>query len=247
MTSNPQRRRRATTKRLQVVASALLPEVDRRLHKVYRTAPLGNKCNPLDELVFIQLSIRTREAAYHSTYRNLRRLLRGSWHRLHDLPASQCHSALAEGGMAATKRKRLLRTFALLKLQFGRVTLAPLRHLGDNDAERVLRRLPGVGAKVARCILLYSLGRSVLPVDTHTFRVLSRIGLVPKGLSHRGSHDLLNAITPRSLRGRLHINLVHHGRAICTSAQPRCTACALLDLCPYGQTLRHTPANRTFN
>src|SRR5688572_32534087 len=38
--------------------------VDEKLRRRYKTAPLGNKANPLDELIYIQLSVRTREDIY---------------------------------------------------------------------------------------------------------------------------------------------------------------------------------------
>jgi endonuclease III len=209
------------------------------LRRAYLTAPLGNKSNPLDELVYIQLSIRTREGAYQETYRALRRLVRGSWQRLASLPTTDVQSALTAGGMARMKHRRLLTTFELLSARFGRVTLSPLRRMSDSDAEGVLRSLPGVGPKVARCVLLYSLGRNVFPVDSHCYRVLGRLGLVPPGLGHRGSHDLLNALVPPRLRGRLHVNLVHHGRSVCLPTNPRCHGCVLRDICPMG---RATPS-----
>ena len=47
-----------------VQALDLIPEVSRRLQRRYRSASLGNKANPLDELIYIQLTVRTREGAY---------------------------------------------------------------------------------------------------------------------------------------------------------------------------------------
>ena len=61
---------------------------------------------------------------------------------------------------------------------FGRPTLAPLKRLSDMEVEGVLLSLPGVGVKVARCVLLYSLRRDVFPVDTHCWRVTCRLGWV---------------------------------------------------------------------
>ena len=41
------------------------------------------------------------------------------------------------------------------------LTLDFLRDMADHEAERFLVSLPGVGPKSARCVLVYSLGRSV--------------------------------------------------------------------------------------
>ena len=41
-----------------------------------------------------------------------------------------------------------------------------------------LLKIPGVARKTALCIMLYSLGRQALPVDTHVWRVSRRLGWV---------------------------------------------------------------------
>ena len=42
---------------------------------------------------------------------------------------------------------------------------------------------PGVGRKTAACVLLFSYGRPDVPVDTHVYRVGTRLGLWPEGAS----------------------------------------------------------------
>lgn len=197
--------------------------------------PLGNKRNPLDELVFIQLSVRTPEREYEETYRAFRRLVGGRWERLLSLDAERAITVLRRGGMAHVKVHRLMETFSMLRVRFGRVTLAPLRAMSDADAEALLLGLPGVGKKVARCILLYSLDRDVFPVDTHCFRVLDRLRLVPPGRKYRNAHDDIQSLIPPPLRRSLHVNLVRHGRTTCTPRHPRCSSCVLLPCCPTGQ------------
>lgn len=215
-------------------AVTVLPRVDELLQAAYRTAPLGNKRNPLDELVYIQLSVRTREGAYRSTYPALRRLVGGVWERLLDVPIARSVEALNGGGMARVKLTRLRGTFLRIRGQFGRVSLAPLRAMSDTEAEIFLRTLPGVGPKVARCVLLYSLDRDVFPVDSHCRRVLARLGFLPAEVNVKASHDFLQALVPLRIRRSLHVNLVHHGREVCISGRPRCEQCALLSICPTG-------------
>jgi len=212
--------------------------VSERLERVYRSAPLGNKKNPLDELVYIQLSVRTRERAYQQTYAALRRLVGGSWARLLAVADDEAVCALAAGGMAVVKLRRLRSMFARIQERFGRVSLAPLRRMDDVAAEQFLRSLPGVGYKVARCVLLYSLDRDVFPVDAHCFRIMYRLGWVRPGLAYRQAHNQLQDFIPRGMRGRLHVNMVHHGRAVCVAGLPRCSECVLLDVCPTGRRSR---------
>jgi endonuclease III len=223
-------------------AEPCLAEVEMRLRAVYGKvqpghAPLGNKRNPVDELIFIQLSVRTREGTYNATYRALRRLLRGRWERLLSVPDSDALQAIGTGGMAGVKLARLRAQLLAIRERFGRLSLSPLRHLATEDADAFLQSLPGVGPKVSRCVLLYSLDRDVFPVDSNCHRVLNRLGLVPHAMHVKAAHDYLQELVPSGLRRSLHVNLVHHGRETCISGRPRCERCVLLSLCPTGQRL----------
>lgn len=220
-------------------SEALIRRVERDLRRAYGAVPkglavLGNKANPLDELVYIQLSVRTREETYTESYRQLRRLVDGKWGRLLDVSDARALGALGAGGMARVKLARLRAQFAHLQDAFGRVTLSPLGGMDDGQAETFLMRLPGVGPKVARCVLLYSLDRDVFPVDSNCLRVMKRLRLVPPTLDRRRAHDFAQGVVPKGLRRSLHVNLVRHGRQVCVVGSPRCNQCVLLDVCPTG-------------
>lgn len=114
----------------------------------------------------------------------------------------------------------------------------PLRRMRTEDAEELLRSMPGIGPKIARCVLLYSLGRDVFPVDSNCHRILRRLGFLPQHIDVKGSHDFLQRLVSQDIRRSLHVNFVHHGRSTCTIGVPHCDACTLLDLCPTGHRLR---------
>jgi endonuclease III len=215
--------------------TGLLREISYRLQQLHGTAPLGNKDDPLDELVFIQLSIRTREGAYNTAFERLRSACDGDWAKLGELPEQKVLSILGPGGMAAIKRQRLIDQLAMIVDAFGEASLEPLERMPTDAAERFLTSLPGVGPKTARCVLLYSLDRAVFPVDSHCLRTLDRLGYVPTGVDRKVAHDLIQDLVPRDIRHDLHVNLVHHGRTICVFGRPRCESCPVRELCPTGQ------------
>jgi endonuclease III len=220
-------------------AATVLQVVDTRLRSIYGdvrpgSAPLGNKRNPLDELIFIQLSVRTRESAYHTTYRALRALVERRWERLLILRDLDVLRELGTGGMASVKLARIRGQLQEIRREFGRYSLAPLRKRTTEQADAFLQSLPGVGPKVSRCVLLYSLDREVFPVDSNCFRILDRLGLIPGGTHPKAAHDPLQELTPPSIRRSLHVNLVRHGRDTCLPAEPRCARCVLLSICPTG-------------
>ena len=110
------------------------------------------------------------------------------------------------------------------------------------EARDYLRELPGVGRKTAACVLLFSYGRPDIPVDTHVFRVGSRLGLFRPGASFNEAHDemlRLVADDPEEAY-EVHVGLIRHGRRICTAREPRCGECPLLRLCPYGKARRRS-------
>ena len=80
------------------------------------------------------------------------------------------------------------------------------------------------------------LGRQVLPVDTHTARIATRLGLVASG-THLAIDRELSVVVPGPLRFDFHVNAVAHGRAVCRAVAPKCDECVLSSLCPVGRRL----------
>ncbi len=81
-------------------------------------------------------------------------------------------------------------------------------------------------------MLAFSLGRHVIPVDTHVHRVATRLGLVPARTSAERAHDVLAELIPPRLRVPMHVALIRHGRAVCKAGLPRCDRCVVQELCP---------------
>ena len=80
----------------------------------------------------------------------------------------------------------------------------------------------------------YSLGRDAFAVDTHVRRVFRHLGLVEsRGI--KADHDPFQDVVPAKLRSGLHVNLIHHGRAVCHSDKPACSDCVLVSWCKVGR------------
>jgi endonuclease III len=212
-----------------------LRRVDTILRGVHKTAPLGNKRDPLDELMFIQMTVRTRNAFSTGLYKRVKTEVGGKWGRLLGMPVREFRTLLRPAGMAKVKAGRLRGILSGIQQEFGKIALTPLKSMSDERAEEFLRSLPGVGPKVARCVLLYSLDRKVFPVDTHCRRIIRRFGLLPAQVDDRKSHDFLQRLVPPSIRHTLHVNLVHHGKRFCRPHHPLCGTCPLKRLCPTGR------------
>jgi endonuclease III len=152
-------------------------DVATSLRKRYRDFNHYNLKNPLDELLFIIRSTKTGEASYRSTYRSLKETF-PTHYKIAEAPAEYIAQPIVSGGLSNQKAKAIRNLFDIIVAKFGEPTLKPLRKMSEEDAEAFLLSLPGVGRKVARCVLMYSLGRQVFPVDTHCWRIARRLGWV---------------------------------------------------------------------
>lgn len=205
-----------------------------KLHNVYGSPSHANKENPMDELIFIVLSQMTTHKALVRVYDRLKSEY-DDWQGLSVTSISKLKDLIRNAGLA-DRRAAQIKTIAVkIKKEFGSVNLESLRLWSDPEVERYLVSLPGVGVKTAKCVMLFSLGRKVLPVDTHVSRIARRLGLVS---SHNNSH-LEEIVAPKD-RYRFHVNMVAHGRTTCRAVRPRCMDCCLQTVCSYRRENRVT-------
>ena len=70
-------------------------------------------------------------------------------------------------------------------------------------------------------------------MDTHVHRVSKRLGLIGPKTSREKAHDLLAELVEPDAYYPFHLNLIRHGREVCTSRSPNCPSCLLNDLCDH--------------
>jgi endonuclease-3 len=186
---------------------------------------------PVDELVYTVLSQNTADINTDRTFAALKaRFL--TWGAVRDAPVAQIERAIALGGLAATKAPRIKAILAALSPAHGEPDLGVLERLSDGDAAAYLRGLPGVGPKTAACVLLFTLGRPLMPVDTHVHRVAGRLGLIGSRLTAEQAHPVLTALAGPDDVYAAHVDLVRHGRRVCHARRPACGSCPLAGICP---------------
>ncbi|MGO9620063.1 MAG: endonuclease III [Desulfobaccales bacterium] len=109
------------------------------------------------------------------------------------------------------------------------------QHRGQVPASlEELVKLPGIGRKTANVILGNAFGIPGIVVDTHCGRVSQRLGLTRAKDPVKIEVDLM-ALVPKERWTRFSLQLIWHGRAICTARNPQCPRCPLLPYCDYGQ------------
>jgi endonuclease III len=212
-----------------------LPAVAEILRTRYRDFNHYNLTNPLNELLFIICSTRTMEREYRETYASLRAAFPANG-ALAAATVPAVAEAIQRGGLSTKKASQIHEICARLVERFGRPTLDPLRQWPTPECERFLLALPGVGRKVARCVMLYSLRRDVFPVDEHCWRVSRRLGWIRQTRRNRSGsprdEDRLQEKIPPEYRHSLHVNLISLGRQFCVRQRPLCESCPISSLCP---------------
>lgn len=205
--------------------------IEAALRRRHGVPNLGRPDPPLDALVATVLSQHTSDINSGRAFDELKRRF-PTWRLAAAAPVPALAAAIRSAGLANVKAPRILAILRRVNEDFGRPTLAPLARMDDAEAMAYLQTLPGVGPKTAACVLLFSLGRDVFPVDTHIHRLARRLGLVPPKAGAARTQDLMAGLVPRGRALALHVNLIRHGRRICTALTPVCAACLLARECP---------------
>ena len=211
-------------------------EIIRLLSKEYGSITWRSRTDPLSELIMTILSQNTSD---HNSRRAFDSLLSrfGSWEAVAGGRVEDIAEAIKLGGLAQVKAPRIKKILEQIQAQRGSLDLKFLKKMPVAEAKAWLQSLPGVGPKTAACVLLFSLGKPVLPVDTHIHRVAKRLGLIDSRVSAERAHEILGDMVPADDVYRFHILLIEHGRRVCKAQRPRCRECVLLKGCPTGQAL----------
>jgi endonuclease-3 len=197
----------------------------------YGALPRHQRRDPTDELVRTVLSQNTSDVNSGRAFARLKKAF-PDWQAAMAADGRRVEETIRPGGLGPTKAVRIQALLSEVWQRKGSLDLSFLEGLPLEEARSWLESLPGVGPKTAACVLLFSLDRPALPVDTHVLRVARRLGLVPaKASAERAQERLEEVLEPEEVYP-FHIYLIEHGRRTCLARRPRCGVCALRRGCP---------------
>ncbi len=211
------------------------------LNKAYGRPAPRKKTPPVDELVRTILSQNTNDRNSLAAFAVLKRHFR-SWDGLLKADTRRIAGLIRHAGLANIKAKRIKEVLAEIKQREGSLNLASLKKMDAAAALAYLESLKGVGPKTAACVLLFSFGKPIMPVDTHIFRVTKRLGLIGPKTGIEEAHEILTKLVAgesshsskvKDLRYEFHLGIIKHGRRTCKAQNPRCGFCALYNVCRY--------------
>ncbi len=93
-----------------------------------------------------------------------------------------------------------------------------------------LMEFPGVGRKVAGCVLVYAFGVPAIPTDTHVHRISNRLGLVKTKNPEQTEVEFLKKV-PKYQMVFVNDIFVNHGKTICVPISPFCSKCKIEKYC----------------
>jgi len=208
-----------------------IEEVIELLEQEYGPTEWRPDTDPIDELMGTILSQNTSDANSGRAFASLKASF-DSWEAIASASIEEIARAIEVGGLHRIKAARIKQVLQQIEREQGQISLDSLRSLSMAEAQDYLLHLPGVGRKTASCVLLFSLGKPSLPVDTHVFRVAKRLGLIDSGASIEKAPGLLQAQLPPSKIYQFHIHMIEHGRRVCHARRPSCCRCILRGICP---------------
>ena len=212
-------------------------QVFERLTGVYGTPGWHRSGPAIDQLIQTVLSQNTNDRNSGEGFRRLKAAF-PDWAAVEKAHWRTVAAAIRVSGLANIKSRRIKAILKRIREERdGTYSLEKiLKRLKPEAAREYLLAIPGVGPKTAACVLLFSLGMPVFPVDTHIHRVSKRLGLIPDGTGAAAAHDELQQLVPDGMVYPFHMLVIRHGRDTCHARKPRCDVCVLKTICPYGKT-----------
>lgn len=197
--------------------------------------------DPMDELVLTILSANTSDNNSGLAFQRLKAAY-PDWHAVLSAPLEELTEVIRPAGLGPTKAPRIQAALRRVLQERGTFDISFLADLPVEEGLRWLTQLDGVGHKTASIVLLFCFDKPAFPVDTHIQRVSQRLGIA----GPKDDPAKIKAIWETLARPEwfypLHLNLIRHGRQVCTARVPRCAACFLREHCDWYQR-RGTVAN----
>jgi endonuclease-3 len=212
--------------------SQKLTEINKLLIEYFGVPPRNESgSDPVDMIIATILSQNTNDRNSFKAFQQVK-AFSGDWNKIAALKEDKLEELIRPAGLTKQKGKAIKNVLTSLKKRHGKISLDYIKEMPNEAAISDLTKFDGVGVKTASCVLLFSLGRNVCPVDVHVHRTVNRI-LAVKTSSPDKTFVLINRHLPEGIAHSLHTNLIRLGRGICRPAVPNCGACPLLNICLY--------------
>ena len=190
-------------------------EVCTRMAELYPNAECALRFHdPFSLVIAVLLSAQTTDASVNK----VTPVLFDRWPdaaALANAPLGEVEEVLHPLGFFRSKAKHAVETAQMVTVEFGGRVPSTMEEL---------TRLPGVGRKTANIVLNNAFGIvEGIAVDTHVFRIATRLGFTSAKAPLDAEKDLLKLI-PHEWWGPVNHQWVLYGRQVCDAKKPACVA-----------------------
>jgi endonuclease-3 len=205
----------------------------RALNEYYGEPLWHARHNAVDELIGTILSANTNDVNSGRALAQLKHTFHDDWDAVRTAPLSTIRMAIRPAGMYNQKASHIVATLEKLWHDLGAYNLDHLGEMEVAAAQHYLTSFPGVGHKTASIVLLFCFNRGAFPVDTHVQRISQRLGIAPRQANTEQIKHIWEALLDPATYFALHVNLITHGRRLCSARKPKCADCPLQTWCDY--------------
>ena len=182
---------------------------------------MGKKYGPFKILISTILSARSKDETTYPVSQTLFKKYDNA-KKLADANPKDVEKIIKKIGFYKQKTKYIINTSKMIVSNKGKIS---------DDIDELIK-FPGVGRKVAGCVVVYAFGKDAIPVDTHVHRISNRTGLVKTKFPEKTEIELMK-ITPRKYWQLVNDLLVWYGKTTCKPITPDCFRCKIISYCKF--------------
>ena len=185
--------------------------------------------SPLEVLVGAVLTQNTNWANVSRAIGNLKEENLLSFSSLDRLPEAVLAEKIRPSGYFNLKARRLKNLLALIRQEEPAGDLDLFFSRETFILREKLLSVKGIGPETADSILLYAAQKPVFVVDTYTYRMLTRHGLIGQETDYAEMQELFMDTLPADAKlfNEYHALIVRLGKEYCKKSRPRCQQCPL--------------------
>lgn len=209
-----------------------LNQIYKLLLKAYGPQKWWPAESSLEVMVGAVLTQNTNWQGVERAIANLKRVNLLDPHKLKAIPTEELSRLIKPAGYFNLKARRLKNLIGMVVEAYGG-DLTAMGQMETAQLRQELLSVNGVGPETADSILLYAFHRPIFVVDTYTYRVTSRHGLIEEEANYQALQDLFMEHLPLDLDmfNEYHALLVRVGKHHC-KRKARCEGCPLEPLLP---------------
>ena len=209
-----------------------LREIYQLLLKAYGPQNWWPAESPLEVMIGAILTQNTNWQGVEKAIANLKKNDLLSLDKLHNISIEELAESIKPAGYFNLKTRRLKNLIGMVAEAHGG-DLGAMGQIETAQLRQELLAVNGVGPETADSILLYAFHRPIFVVDTYTYRVTSRHGLIEEEVNYQALQDLFMEHLPLDVDmfNEYHALLVRVGKLHC-KRKARCEGCPLEPLLP---------------